>query len=361
MKKNKGILIEWEEKDLKKEKEPGKIKKFFNYILSKLSIISGILEATIVLIISIKIKDNNTYWLIPLALSILLYWLAIKKIYNIWKSKKIIIYEENNKRVIGMEGPPGSGKTSLMFLVSSIMKRPVFTSAPAKINGEYTYKLTKEITSVNCRIPYGSMLDIDEITLYYNNNNANKYNDEIEGLEMQMQLLRHFYDGNIQTASVEMDRLLKRLEEKHGMFRHLLGQESINNSFIIDPIIKLISYIFNLQVKTGIRKWTYQTFEQINHKGYIFDLSNQEANTKTKQFSNLVEITAYNSSLNFEYNDRYFKDLYLDLPKANIQKWEALNFDFKDLEETGFKDITNFFKKKYEKINKGDNNENEYN
>lgn len=352
-------LIEWEELEEETEqKEKNKIIKTIEILLSKISIISGFIESFIFIFIALKIKNENMYWLIPLAIGIYLLYLAGVKVYKVWKSKKIIIYEENNKRIIGHEGAPGSGKTSLMCLVASIMNRPIFSSAPLKINGKYTYKLTKEMILMENRLPYGSVIILDEITLYYDNNNSKNLTDEIECLEIEMQLIRHFFDGNMLTASVDMNRLVKRLEEKHGLFRHLLGQESINNSFIIDPIIILISNIFKLDVNTGIRKWTYQTFENINHTGYIFDLSRQDASVKNAKFANLNEIYAYNNNLKFEYDDRYFKNLYLKIPKAELVKWDSLYFNYEELKGTGFKDITNFFEKVYKRIDtKSKNNE----
>lgn len=355
----KNEIIEWEELEEQEEKPKKKnvIVKLIEIVLSKISLFSGFIESFIFLMVSLKMKDNNIYWLIPLAISIFILWKTIVKFWKVFKSKKIIIYEENNKRIIGHEGAPGSGKTSLMCLVSSIMNRPIFSSAPLKINGKYTYKLTKEMILMEERLPYGSMVILDEITLYYDNNNSKNLTDEIECLEIEMQLIRHFFDGNMLTASVDMNRLVKRLEEKHGLFRHLQGQENINNSFIIDPIINIISNIFKLDVSTGIRKWTYQTFENINHTGYIFDLSRQDANTDNKKFANLNEIYAFNNSLKFEYDDRYFKNLYLKIPKAELVKWESLYFNFEELKGTGFKDITNFFEKVYKRIkNKQDNN-----
>lgn len=343
-------LIIWEE--IQENKEEKKYKKVISYILGKLSIISGLLEGILLLIITLNIgeKIHQIAYFLLIILSGYLIYRSIKHFYYVWKGKQILIYEENNKRVIGQEGAQGSGKTSLMFYVSSIMNQPIFTSAPARINGKMTYKLTTDIMDMKVRLPYKSIIIIDEITLYFDNN-LGKFQDNIKtkGLEMQMQLIRHCYDGQMLSASVDMNRVAKRIEEKHGMFRRLLGQKSVNNSFIIDPLLQLIGFCFKLNIKTGYRVWTYQTFENIDHKGYIFDLSraNADKSPSSNHFANLNEIWAFNSNISFEYDDRYFRNLYLKLPKAKLEEWEGLNFKYEELESTGFNSIVKFFKELY--------------
>lgn len=350
--KNKKNLIQWEtiETDIK---EDSKLKKIVKKILSIISKYSGWIEAFIFLILTFKVKnsDSNKYWLLLLVITIYMFYRVIKRFYKVWKGKQIILNEQKNKRVIGQEGPQGAGKTSFMLYVASIMNHPVFSSAPCKINGEYTYKLTGDMLDMNVKLPYNSLIILDEISLYFDNS-LSKLGKcfETEGLETQMQLIRHCYDGHMLTASVDMNRVVKRVEEKHGMFRRLLGQDGPKGSFIIDPIIEVISYMFGLGIKTGYRVWTYQTFEQINHEGYIFDLSRQKENTKNNHFANLNEIWAFNNNINFEYDDRYFKKLYLELPKAPLEKWTDLTFNFEELENTGFTEIYKFFKKKYNKV-----------
>lgn len=351
-------LIQWEAIDTE-IKEDSKRKKIIKKILSFISKYSGWLEAITMLFLALKMKETSKYWMILLSIAIYMFYRTIKRFYKVWKGKQIIINEELNKRVIGQEGAQGAGKTSLMFYIASILKQPVFSSAPAKINGEFTYKLTDKMLNMDVKLPYKSLIILDEISLYFDNSYS-KFQDSMktEGLERQMQLIRHCYDGQMLTASVDMNRVAKRIEEKHGMFRRLLGQASYRSSFIIDPIINMISDIFRLDIKTGYRVWTYQTFENINHEGYIFDLSRQDKNTKNSHFANLQEIWAFNSNINFEYDDRYFKKLYLELPKAKLEKWEDLNFNLEQLKDTGFNDVVKFFEKKHkEEDNKvGDSN-----
>lgn len=347
LKKEQNYVI-WEQTEQKKELS--KWKKKFKKILSCISTISGILEASILIVIAFTQKNTNNYWFLWLIPGCYLLYRCIRNYLRVKKGKAILIWEEMNKRAIGQEGCQGAGKTSLMFYIASLMDAPIFTSAPAKINGKMTYMLTDDIINMNVKVPLYSMIILDEITLYYDNEMSKMLDHaKTEGLEMQMQLIRHCYDGQMLSASVDMNRLAKRVEEKHGMFRRLLGQRRVNNSFIIDPLLMLISKIFKLDLKVGFRVWTYQTFENINHKGYIFDLSRQEEDTKNNHFANLNEIWAYNNSINFEYDDRYFKKLYLKLPKAELKQWNSLEFEYDDLKETGFNSITNFFKKRYKK------------
>lgn len=352
MKKKDETLIYWEE--IKENVQEKKWKIVLKNILGKFSIISGFLEGFILILVTLNIGDsiNQMVYFALLILGGYLCFRSGKHFYYVWKGKQILIYEENNKRVIGQEGAQGSGKTSLMFYIASIMNQPIFTSAPAKINGKMTYKLTTDIMDMKVKLPYKSIIIIDEITLYFDNS-LGKFQDNVKtkGLEMQMQLIRHCYDGQMLSASVDMNRVAKRVEEKHGMFRRLLGQKSVNNSFIIDPILKLIGVIFNIDIKTGYRVWTYQTFENIDHKGYIFDLSRQdsEKSPSANHFANLNEIWAFNSGISFEYDDRYFRNLYLKLPKAKLEQWEGLAFKYEELEETGFNSIVKFFKELYPK------------
>lgn len=353
LKNNKNYVV-WEQTEEKKELS--KCKKVLKKILSTISTISGLIEATILIIIAFSQKNNSNYWFIWLIAGGYLLYRYIRNYLRVKKGKAILIWEEMNKRAIGQEGCQGAGKTSLMFYIASLMEAPIFTSAPAKINGQMTYKLTKDIINMDVKLPLFSMVILDEITLYYDNEMSKMLDHaKTEGLEMQMQLIRHCYDGQMLSASVDMNRLAKRVEEKHGMFRRLLGQRKVNNSFIIDPILNIIGKIFKLDLKTGFRVWTYQTFENINHKGYIFDLSMQEEDTKNNHFANLNEIWAYNNSINFEYDDRYFKKLYLKLPKAKLDQWKSLDFEYEDLKDTGFENIIKFFEKRYKKIG-SDNN-----
>ena len=225
---------------------------------------------------NIKDSESNKYWFLFLAISIWMYYRVIKHTYKVWKSKVNIKNEEQNKRVVGHEGYQGTGKTSLMLYIAYVMERPVFTSAPAKINGEFTYKLTDAMLNMDVRLPYAPMLIVDEISLKYDNTLSTiKDRYKTEGFEFNLQLIRHNNDGYFIDASVDMNRVAKRVEEKHGMFRRLLGQKNVKNSFIIDTFIEFISLCFKLGIKTGYRIWTYQTFETINHENYIFDLSKQ--------------------------------------------------------------------------------------
>lgn len=347
--KKKNNII-WEEPNEQK-KEDSKLKKRIKKILSIISKYSGLIESILIILLSISIKNDIKYWILFLGFGIWRLWRYIKNLWIIKKSKLQIIYESKNKRATGNEGAQGAGKTSLMCLIASILNVPVFSSAPIKINGKMSYILTKEILNMYERIPLGSLIIIDEISFYWDNDMSKLVDHaKTQGLEITLQLIRHLFDGYFMSASVDMNRVAKRIEEKHSMFRRLLGQDGLNTSLIIDPIINIISNIFNLDIKTGIRCWTYQTFENIDHKGYIFDLSRQEKNVDNKRFANLVEIRAWNSNINFEYDDRYFKELYLKLPKAELKEWPSLKFNYEQLKETGFENIIKIFKDRYEKL-----------
>lgn len=193
--------------------------------------------------------------------------------------------------------------------------------------------------------------------MYYNNLLQGKSKEdktEVYSFELLLQLCRHFYDGNVFTASVNMGRIPTALEEKYSIFKRVLGQRTQYNSFIIAPLISFFyNNLFYKDIKAkkrtkfavGIRKWTYQTFENIEHENYYFDLSSNKESQKEQYYANLITCYAYNNALDFDYNDRFMRFLYERVAVADPKQFNSLDFDFATLSDTGFNKIADYFDK----------------
>lgn len=296
-------------------------------------------------------SSNNQYYMILYFIPAFLLFINIRFTYRIIKSKILIKTMAKNNRVQGFEGSQGRGKTSLMLYMASVLKKPIYSNIPFKIRGDFTYVLGTDIINLKSRVKENSILIFDEITLYYNNLMTGKSKDEkhdIYSFELLLQLCRHFFDGNIFTASVSMGRVPAVLEEKYSIFNRVLCQTTKINSFIIAPLLYLFGLVFKKKIDVGIRVWTYQTFERIDHENYYFDLSTNKESVKDQYYANLINIYAYNNSLDFDYNDRFMRFLYEQVAFDENKKFENLDFDMKSLSDTGFRKIINHF----DKINK---------
>lgn len=293
-------------------------------------------------------NSNNQYYAILYIIPAFLLFINIRFSYYILKSKLLIKTMAKNNRVQGFEGAQGRGKTSLMLYMASVLKKPIYSNIPFKIRGDFTHILGTDIINLKSRVKENSILIFDEITLYYNNLMTGKSKDEkhdIYSFELLLQLCRHFFDGNIFTASVSMGRIPAVLEEKYSIFNRVLGQTTKMNSFIIAPLLYLFGLLFKRKIDVGIRVWTYQTFERIDHENYYFDLSTNKESVKDQYYANLISIYAYNNSLDFDYNDRFMKYLYEQVTIDENKKFESLDFDINSLSDTGFKNIIEHFEK----------------
>lgn len=322
------------------------MKKTFKYILKHLLNWIDVLESLLFILIIGEI------W--GILIGGVLGFIALRRHFRVWKSKQIIKEKLINERVAANEGAQGAGKTSLMLYMTSLEYKAneVYTIVPCKINGEFTNKLTKEITSLQKRVPLHSCFLFDEISMYYSNslNMKDIKNQElIKPLEITFQSIRHFTDGNVLGTSVDMCRVNKNLEEKHSIFNKLLKQTTCHSSYVILPLYKLFLILTKKYDKKKhkylgtYRVWTIQTFRPITHDNYYYDLSNQdEQKTKNEGYSNLLEIWAYNN-LDYEYNDTYLRRLYETLPPVTPEKWDNLEIDRESLNKIGHSDLVKYF------------------
>lgn len=329
-----------------------KIKYFFIHFINWLIRLGGIIEGVLLIFIGVRLNLNNkdAKFLILAFVGGYLIYRAIVRLWKVHKSKLIIRGNAYNNRTTFFEGPNGRGKTSLMLYSASVLKTKVLSNVPFKVNGDFVYKLDNQAINLQRAIPEGACVVMDEISLFYHNlDKVNCYD-----LELLLQLQRHFFDGNFYMASIKASRLPQQLREKTAICNYLLGQRTEYTSFVIGPILY---FIFNKilrckKINIGFRVWTYQTFEDIDHENYNFDLSNEssQTDTQTRHFSNLVDIYAFNDVNTFEYNDRFMKYLYDMLPKTDLVKYESLDFDEKTLFNSGYGKIITYMINKLNNI-----------
>lgn len=320
-----------------------KVKVIARRILVIIGRISGYLDVALTwwignLVAEYGGKYHNVAFLFY-ALAIFWLYRALRFEWLVFKSKRILLSDCYNSRVMGFEGGQGRGKTSLMLYVASLLKAPCYSNVPFYIRGHYTYILDKDHLKLKKRLKEGSVLLLDEITLYYNN----QLKDDTYGFELLLQLIRHFTDGYVLMASIAMGRIPKALEEKVMQFKHLLGQETVYNSYMVLPLVRLIDWAFKLDGHYGLRIWHYQTFESIDHPGYYFDLSRQESDTNDVNYANLTDIYAWNNALRYDYLDRFMLGIYMSVPAVQDEvRYHSLVFDKEILLSCGFGEVVKY-------------------
>ena len=277
-----------------------------------------------------------------------------------WVSNSRLLITVTNYRVIGIRGAQGAGKSSmackLLTLFRKKKKCTIVTNVPVRLYGEYTNVLTKDALSMRTRLPDPSALFMDEMSLYFNNMEDVRKNKitkaEIRGTEANLQLIRHNFNGHFLGTSVKMGRILAVLEEKFGMEYNMLEQRSIPNALIFPFVYNLIRKFLGKPYEYfGLRRWKVQTFLAIqdgsNSQGYTYDLSTDNANTKTKKYAPLLYVYSWNDN-SFEYDDRFAKELYKSLPEEKLKKFTSLQFTPTDLDKSGFDSLKTIYGKMFE-------------
>lgn len=329
-------------------------KRFFIKALRIINRFAPYIEMAIFMFIALNYEKQSDKWyryllFIPVVLYVIR---VIKWEYKCFTSKGIIRTTALQKRVQGFSGAQGAGKTSFMlFSAYCIKPSNVYSNFPAKLRGKYTYKLYKSVLNLDTRIDDGSLLMISEATmLYHNCLNNNKSKEEalkLYGQQLHQQIIRHCYDGNMFYDSVDLTRLPAMLKDNISLTNYLLGQRSVTLSFIVSPILNLISKkFFNYELFGSVRVWELQQFERIPEEGYTFDLSRQEKNTDTKNYANLLELCCWNDIQRFDYDDRFLRGIYMKLPQHNSRLWETLLYDEPILRELGYGELLDFFEAK---------------
>lgn len=328
-----------------------KIQKIGDFMLTHI----GLIECLLLWVIAFLFAKDTGSTIILYAIAGFSTWRNIKCLFKVFKSKNMIRYDAVNYRVQGFQGPQGAGKTSLMLYNASVLKNEVYSNVPFEINGKLSYVLDSDVLTMRKKVKENATVLMDEITIYFNNTDkSEEVQKTVDGFEIFLQLCRHFFDGTVLTASVNMGRIMQKLEEKFGVFKQLLGQETLIDSFILAPIIKLIAKsFFHKELHLGVRVWRYLKMSTITKENYMVDIGTaQESKNDKSSFSGVYEIYAYNNNLKYRYNDRFMKPIYDQIPQTQLQTFSNLEFDMKQLKNTGFQKVINYFSELFKKENK---------
>ena len=241
------------------------------WVYNKLCRYSGYIDSIIFCVLFFVLHHKSKYSILILALAIYCLYRAINYSWKCWKSKQIIIYDALNSRIQVIEGPNGRGKTSFVCLCSSVLGTPTLSNVPLKINNQFVYCINKDHLHLIERIPEYSTIILDELSLYWNNTDKVNYYD----VEVLLQLCRHFFDGNFYMCSLKASRLPQQIREKVSLCKYMVGQETKSQSLFTLTFLNVFRRFFGYKYKIGVRCWTYQEFEDIDHENYTFDLANQ--------------------------------------------------------------------------------------
>jgi len=313
-------------------------KKLLHFLDNNLGFIEGFALLFFIINYANNSDNNSTYLLLILPCYIL--FVNFKYTFKLIKSNKNLHFIVKNKRTFKISGGQGLGKTSLLGLLASMCKRPVYSLTPLKINGKFCNTLTYNHLTLKTKLEKHSFCIVDELTLLFNNlQNPNAIEKlDLYAFEILIQLIRHLFDGSFGYASVDTDRATKTIREKVLFSMQMLGQTTVKSSWILGPILNRLT---NWHYHGYFRVWNMQTYEKIEEDGYIFDLSTDKLNTNNNKFANLFEIVAHDNQ-DFEYNDKYLESLYsaLDIPYEKHQ-FKSLNMDVDTL-KTQYKKIYDF-------------------
>ena len=326
-----------------------KVKKYLKIVLDNINRFSHWIDVVIFYFLADHLNNTiqNTFIFLVWILPIWQIYRNIKWEWNIWKSRGIIKETAQNKRVQGFAGSQGAGKTSFMLYCSYVLKCPVFSNFPAKVRGKYTNILDEKVLQMEERIPETSLLLIDEATMLFHNLVLDVRNDKtvskLYAQQLQQQIVRHCYDGNMFYSSVDITRLPQMLKDNIGLTNYVLGQGNITLSLVTGTVLGAIGSFFGIKLYNSVRYWDIQQLEKIPEQGYTFDLSRQEKNTDTKNYANLIRFCSWTSKNRFEYDDRFLHGIYKQLPEHVLKEWQSLEFDANLLKQIGYGHILDFF------------------
>lgn len=300
-------------------------------------------------IAQVIIESYNSQWsFLAYILPIFQVYRVIKYEFLVFRSKSIIKETATNKRVQGFGGSQGAGKTSFMLYSAYVIKPSnIYTNFPCKIRNKYVNMLDKKVLNLYERVPDYSLLCIDEATMLFHNLVGNvKQKENVEEYypqQLQQQIVRHCYDGQMFYSSVDLTRLPQMLKENIGLTNYMLGQGSVTLSFIVAPFLSFIGKMFGVEIYNSVRFWDVQQLERIPEQGYTFDLSTQEKDTNLKNYANLIRFYSFTGNNRFEYDDRFLRGIYSKLPEHLNKNWTSLDFDEKLLRKIGYGHILDFF------------------
>lgn len=281
-------------------------------------------------------QDQEDYtWLSYVALAGIVYLLYRwgKALFMVWKSKTDALEYLLNNRVIPICGKQRVGKSSLASYFSKIMPKSVYSNVPIKIKGKFTKKLTTDILTCKERIPDGSLLFVDEASLFYYNNKTENGDDNIFGQAVLCQCVGHFFDGNILYVSVDTDRLPKPIRDNYSSLLQVTASGSYKYSILGDALLEFFAkpLLKEKRIFTGVRVWKAQHYERIMQEQYISLLGKEENENKFAPFMKFASFQTFGLDT---YDDRYMQAYYLEKPEHKDERWKSLQLtyaDFKDL------------------------------
>lgn len=256
-------------------------------------------------------------------------WRWAKAIYLVLKSKSEADYYLLANRVIPICGKQRAGKSSLASYLATRALGNVYSNIPLRIRGNYTNKLTTDVLTCRTQIPDGSLLIVDEANLFYNNIHSDIDDNNIFGQAILCQLVGHFFDGNIIYSAVDTDRIPKQLRACYSAQLQVVGSAPYRYSFIGDALLRL-AVKFTLKEKrifTGLRVWKAQHYEKIKEEQYVSLLGDKE-----NEFSPLIKFACWQNFGLSQYDDRYMKAYYKDMPEEPKLLWDSLEINKKDFE-----------------------------
>lgn len=331
-----------------------KLHKAIYYLLATLNRFAHFIDVIILLLVADWIYNaqlsGQDLGILIYALPVLQLIIAIKYEYKVFKSKQTCNFILDNERVIIVQGGQGKGKSSFTsYLNSNKRYKARYTNSPITYGGKFSNILTGQVLNLDERIEDNSSILIDEATLFYNNLKTTKRNElkvELYSQEILTQLVRHFFDGTIFYISVEGGRLPKVIEENTSCKIQMLGQSNKTISFIATSIFKFIAKLFKIDLFSCLRIWQFQQFVKIGEENYTFDLAQQTKDSDMSHYANLVEVYAFDNPYRFNYNDRFMRGVYLQLPEHQPKQWQCFDFNRDLLRQIGYGEIVDFFDKK---------------
>lgn len=328
-------------------KKTSKILNFFGRI-------AGWLDVILVYLIVSNLSQGLQYGWLLYALPIYLIYINGKYEFKIFMSKGRVRQEQHDYKVIGCEGKQGSGKTSYVGFSLSLGEKQkknvyILTNVPMRINGKMTYKITPEILNMEVSLPDNCFIFLDEWVLIFSNLDDKITFADLQSTAYLEQLYRHFVEyGNVYGASVSMARAPKMQRDNFSVYKFFDGLNVVRNSYIISPILMLLSKIFKVEYKEGILCWRSFLIRDIEHDNYSFDLAgleNRKGNNSPKWA--FAEVTCtYNSAGNFDYDSRFMRNIYKQLPPAVLEQFKDLAYNLDDIKTTGFGAFLRFFDEK---------------
>lgn len=235
-----------------------------------------------------------------------------------------------SNRVIPICGKQRVGKSSLASYFSNVMSKSVYSNIPLRVKGKMTKKLNSKILTCRNQIEDGSLLIVDEASLFYNNVKSDDVDGNIFGQAVLCQCVGHFFDGNILYVSVDVNRLPKPIRDNYSSKLQVVESQSYHYSILGDLLLRILAKILlkdELRIFTGLRVWKAQHYEFICEEQYISLLGD-----KNNEFSPLLTFSTFQNFGLSTYDDRYMRAYYQDKPVNKDEYWESLIINKQDFE-----------------------------